>query len=177
MATAEDVRKHASADVQAVLRPDESIIREAGCLVGVKPGWACLTNQRLRLYHAGSPIRFSKDVQIIEVSLLNVLEAHYHEQGFGGRLNELYVQTSQGDLRWKYPPGASATKEGPLWPAAIMDARNNALGVNVAANVAAEPANATPDLADQLVKLVGLRDQGILTDEEFQAQKSKLLSQ
>lgn len=34
---------------------------------------------------------------------------------------------------------------------------------------------ATPDLADQLTKLANLRDQGILTDDEFQAQKAKLL--
>jgi hypothetical protein len=32
-----------------------------------------------------------------------------------------------------------------------------------------------PDLADQLRKLAKLRDQGILTDEEFAAQKDKLL--
>lgn len=31
------------------------------------------------------------------------------------------------------------------------------------------------DLADQLKKLAELRDQGILTDDEFQAQKTKLL--
>lgn len=33
----------------------------------------------------------------------------------------------------------------------------------------------TPDLADQLTKLATLRDQGILSDEEFAAQKAKLL--
>jgi len=32
------------------------------------------------------------------------------------------------------------------------------------------------DLADQLSKLASLRDKGILTDEEFQIQKSRLLS-
>lgn len=34
---------------------------------------------------------------------------------------------------------------------------------------------AAPDLADQLTKLAVLRDQGILTDDEFAAQKAKLL--
>jgi hypothetical protein len=34
---------------------------------------------------------------------------------------------------------------------------------------------AAPDLADQLTKLAALRDQGILNDDEFQAQKTKLL--
>lgn len=40
------------------------------------------------------------------------------------------------------------------------------------ATPAAEPA---PDLADQLRKLATLRDEGILTDEEFSAQKARLL--
>ena len=33
----------------------------------------------------------------------------------------------------------------------------------------------THDLADQLERLAALRGKGILTDEEFQAQKAKLL--
>ncbi|GMQ85411.1 MAG: hypothetical protein BMS9Abin07_0977 [Acidimicrobiia bacterium] len=32
-----------------------------------------------------------------------------------------------------------------------------------------------PDLADQLTKLAGLRDDGVLTDDEFQREKDKLL--
>ncbi len=35
---------------------------------------------------------------------------------------------------------------------------------------------AAPDIADQLGKLAALRDQGILTDEEFAAQKARLLA-
>jgi hypothetical protein len=35
---------------------------------------------------------------------------------------------------------------------------------------------APPDLADQLIKLAGLRDHGILTEEEFQTQKTRLLA-
>jgi len=39
--------------------------------------------------------------------------------------------------------------------------------------------NAAPaiDVADQLTKLAALRDRGVLTEEEFQAQKAKLLAQ
>ena len=40
--------------------------------------------------------------------------------------------------------------------------------------IAPQPA---PDLVDQLVRLSGLRDQGILTEEEFASQKAKLLAQ
>jgi hypothetical protein len=34
----------------------------------------------------------------------------------------------------------------------------------------------TPDLLDQLTKLAGLRDAGVLTDEEFQAKKTEILA-
>ena len=41
---------------------------------------------------------------------------------------------------------------------------------------AAPPAAPQPDLADQLRKLADLRDAGVLTEEEFAAQKAKLLA-
>jgi hypothetical protein len=37
------------------------------------------------------------------------------------------------------------------------------------------PAPAAPDLVQQLKELASLKDQGILTEEEFAAQKAKLL--
>jgi hypothetical protein len=45
-----------------------------------------------------------------------------------------------------------------------------------AAPAPAAPAAAPVDVADQLKKLADLRDQGVLSEEEFQAQKAKLLS-
>lgn len=40
----------------------------------------------------------------------------------------------------------------------------------------ADPHTPRIDLADQLIKLAGLRDHGILTEAEFQVQKAKLLA-
>jgi hypothetical protein len=37
-------------------------------------------------------------------------------------------------------------------------------------------AAATPDTADELTKLADLRDRGVLTEAEFEAQKAKLLA-
>jgi Short C-terminal domain len=38
------------------------------------------------------------------------------------------------------------------------------------------PANGGDDMIEQLQKLAGLRDQGVLTEEEFAAQKARLLA-
>lgn len=40
----------------------------------------------------------------------------------------------------------------------------------------AQPAAAAPDPIEQLTRLAELKDQGILTDAEFQAQKAKILA-
>ena len=47
--------------------------------------------------------------------------------------------------------------------------------VNAAISAGGQPGGPAPDLADQLAKLAQLRDQGILTEEEFQAKKTDLL--
>lgn len=53
-----------------------------------------------------------------------------------------------------------------------------ALEQAIAAQHAPQAASAAPaSLADELAKLAGLRDQGILSDSEFEAQKARLLSQ
>jgi hypothetical protein len=44
------------------------------------------------------------------------------------------------------------------------------------APVAAAPAPAAPSMIDQLKELGELKDQGILTEDEFAAQKAKLLA-
>ena len=44
------------------------------------------------------------------------------------------------------------------------------------APVAAAPAAAAPSMIDQLKELGELKDQGILTEDEFTAQKAKLLA-
>jgi hypothetical protein len=68
--------------------------------------------------------------------------------------------------------------------AAIAAERNAAYQQQVAAQAPAPPPAAAPappaaapqaDMIEQLKQLAELRDQGILTDEEFAAQKAKLL--
>jgi Short C-terminal domain len=48
--------------------------------------------------------------------------------------------------------------------------------VSAPAPAAAAPATSAPDPIEQLKQLAALHDQGVLTDEEFAAQKAKLLN-
>lgn len=47
---------------------------------------------------------------------------------------------------------------------------------NASASVAAQNATATPDVTEQLTRLADLRDRGALTEQEFAAEKAKLLA-
>ena len=55
-----------------------------------------------------------------------------------------------------------------------QDARYRQQAAN---EVVHQPPAAPVDLAEELTKFAALRDQGILTEEEFAAQKARLLSQ
>jgi hypothetical protein len=85
-----------------------------------------------------------------------------------------YIQFSiKGGLEWQ---GAVNQDEN----AVVFDAPGNeffALRDFVQSKIGApRPADVAGSVADELSKLANLRDQGILTDEEFAAQKAKLLA-
>jgi hypothetical protein len=74
-------------------------------------------------------------------------QASQREADQEARLEELEAQQYQQQPQYAPPPAAA-----PAAPGAVSD-----------------------DTVEQLQKLAGLRDQGILTEEEFDAQKKKLL--
>jgi TM2 domain-containing membrane protein YozV len=55
------------------------------------------------------------------------------------------------------------------------NANNNTNMNNIVINVPGSAVSAAPDISQQLQKLSELRNNGILTEEEFNAQKKKLL--
>ena len=57
----------------------------------------------------------------------------------------------------------------------IEKQRRDASDVEVGTEPATAPAAASPSPADELAKLAELRNQGVLTDAEFEAQKQKIL--
>jgi hypothetical protein len=68
-----------------------------------------------------------------------------------------------------------APPEGRLGIAVTVNGVSQAGGANALAQLFAGGAPAKPDLADELTKLADLRDRGVLTDAEFEAQKAQLL--
>ena len=49
--------------------------------------------------------------------------------------------------------------------------------VDKSSAIQSQKASSSNSIADELTKLVQLRDAGVLTEEEFQAQKAKLLQE
>jgi hypothetical protein len=84
--------------------------------------------------------------------------------------SDIIVESTGGkSMELEGMPKADAERVKLLIDDAVRVARGG--GAAASASVVA-----APDLADQLQKLAGLRDQGILTDDEFAAQKAKLLA-
>lgn len=65
-------------------------------------------------------------------------------------------------------------RRGMIMGAAIANSRNNRAAGQQAATTPTQ-APATDDSIEQIKKLADLRDQGILTDAEFEAKKKQLL--
>ena len=70
-----------------------------------------------------------------------------------------------------------AQRRGMVMGAALASsrARKQAAAAAVPAPATTEPAPATDPTVEQLKQLTALRDQGILTEEEFSAKKKQLL--
>lgn len=90
-----------------------------------------------------------------------------------GSTNETTVVVRTNDAETVY---YSIPDQSPETVRAVLTPLLKHVGVSFYDEVAA-PASATaPDLSDQLRKLAALRDDGLLTDEEFEVQKSRLLN-
>lgn len=66
-------------------------------------------------------------------------------------------------------------RRGMVMGAAIASSRNNRGSAQPQAPVAPVQPSTTDDSIEQIKKLAELRDQGILTDAEFEAKKKQLL--
>jgi hypothetical protein len=143
------------------LHPGEEVFRLAKASHGGKTGVLAVTNERVLWYHAAPIGRTLIDQRHDRISSVKA-----HKGVIGASL----VVNAGGDewtLRNVYP------KEAVDQIAQVI--RDEAQSRNMPVAVPVPPAQA-PDLMDQLKKLGELRDAGVLTNEEFEAKKSDLLS-
>jgi hypothetical protein len=87
------------------------------------------------------------------------------------------TNTVRQEIAFQGPPGTTGYVPGliPGQAPAIAQVAADATAEVVDAEVLPPTESPVIDVADQLMKLAALRDQGILTDDEFNGQKRKLL--
>ena len=77
--------------------------------------------------------------------------------------------------RWADKDAEAQAQQQAVYDQGVADAQAAAQAPAPAAAPAPAPAAGGEDVVDQLEKLADLRDRGVLTDEEFAAQKAKIL--
>jgi hypothetical protein len=152
------------------------------CLVGTAKHWGfssdrlALTTHRLVWSHG----RVTKDSQ--QLYLTDIRDVRYHKpmMGTGTLTVEAAGQHSlEGLVHMKHAQQfrdslLSMVHYAKQRPQRVMV--HTPAGIAVSQPVVAPSAQAAPDKFEQLKKLAELKEQGILTDEEFQSEKAKLLS-
>jgi putative oligomerization/nucleic acid binding protein len=162
-------------DKRRIFLPGGLQLMQDECLVSTAKHWGfssdrlVLTTHRLVWSHG----RVTKDSE--QLYLTDIRDVRYHKPlvGTGTLTVEAAGQHSlEGLLHMKHAP---QFRDSLLTMVHYAKQRSQRVVVNVpaSANAATAPA---PDKFAQLKKLAELKEQGILTDEEFQSEKAKLLS-
>jgi hypothetical protein len=126
----------------------------------VRTGIFAATNKRL-VFYAKKLAGF--DMEVFPYENISSFEMG---KSMGGHTLSLFASGNRAQMKWINKgdlPGLVSTVKGRM-------------GKQAEASVGASADAGGGDLADQLRKLAALRDEGILTDEEFAAQKARLLS-
>lgn len=173
--------REAGAPSEALIDPD-SMTSAAGGL-GTKP---LAQHERQQLEAAASRATWwcvlcvSGAAIAVMVSLVTYADAADNPQG--GTYYVWWGPVALG-LWAAFRNGVKATKirsflraSSPARFAGVMAAPSPAPAIAPARTPARTPAPAGPSVADELLKLGALRDSGLLTEDEFQAQKKRLLT-
>ena len=145
------------------LHPHEQVQQLAKASHGGKTGVLAVTNERVIWYHAAPIGRTLIDQRHERISSV---KAH---KGVVGASLVINAGGDEWSLRNVYPKQAVDQIA-----AVIRDQANDSHNPTAQHPPPIHPAQ--PDVMDQLKKLGELRDAGVLTDEEFEAKKTDLLS-
>lgn len=119
--------------------------------------------ERTKAASFGSLSKARQDVEVTPLRAVSSVQAKKD----GMMYTKVFVYASGNAIEFRFPHS-----EASHFKTVITD---RIVAGSSPAPVIAQPAQLV-DVADQLLKLAALRDQGILTEEEFVAQKAKLLS-
>lgn len=121
--------------------------------------------ERVRAKKFGSFSNAKQDVEMTPIKSVSSVQAK--KDGF---YTKVFVYASGNTVEFRLSHAEAAVFKAKIQELVLAPAQTLAPQVVVA------PAAAAPDLAEQLHKLAGLRDAGILSQEEFDAKKADILS-
>ena len=153
------------------LRPDENVLflspTNAVVITGKNkkelPGIIVISNQRVFLYNK---VLFTVNMESFNLKDINSIDSA--SDGIKGSKIKIHTTTKSMEVLISYK-SSIATKIIQLLDAAMNDAKKE---INNNQNVIVS----SPDIIDQIKKLADLKDQGILSEEEFNKKKQELLS-
>jgi hypothetical protein len=145
-------------NVEAALQADfNDILNEK------KESTFVLTDKRVLIIKRGIYLMNVKDFKVFEYS--NISSISYEAESTFSVWGELTLKTSNSDLKVKvFRPYLKQLSD--IITKHVTDSQQNESAPTESRNV---------DIADQIKKLADLKEQGILTEEEFIVQKQKLL--
>jgi hypothetical protein len=169
-----DLPKAKSGEIRLLLTPEDFQLHPT---IGSQKYW-----NRLDI-----PYRDVVDLQIVarQVSTLEAvvggLDSHQLNQD--NNIHIVYVDGSGNQLTLRFEMLTGITVQGQAKKCRELEDRLRNLGIRDKFRATAGAPSATPgipsggggDVADQIAKLASLRDQGILSDHEFETKKAQLL--
>ena len=161
---------------QAMLTDDETVLFVTGTNLtisyntsggtGFFPGVLFLTDKRV-FFNYSALGTFSSD----SISLDEIRSVNYYGNGLTGSHIQIHGLIKSYDFLVTYKKNITQ-----LIAQEFETAVNNYKAQQAALNSSTPSNTPQPDIADQIKKLAQLRDEGILTEEEFQSKKTDLLS-
>ncbi|MCH5349195.1 MAG: SHOCT domain-containing protein [Oscillospiraceae bacterium] len=161
---------------EGMLNDDETVLFVSGTNLtisynasggaGFFPGVLFLTDKRV-FFNYRALGNFSSD----SISLDEIRSVNYYGNGLAGSHIQLHGLIKSYDFLVTYKRNITQ-----LIAQEFETAIDNYRSQQAALNSNPQPNAPQPDIADQIEKLAQLRDKGIITEEEFQAKKTDLLS-
>ena len=158
------------------LLPDETVeaalYSDWGELFDSKKNMIVLTDKRVMAIKRGYLLDTTSGFSAIEYS--NINSVSFEEPGKWGTPGKIGLDNILGKITITTQNTVFLAKVYKQYAKQVSDLITQHINTSHQSSSTLPPSN-VPDIADQLTKLADLKEQGILTEEEFTAQKQKIL--